>query len=141
MGPQVGRYICSHIPTEPKVERLKPHLQTNIWRLLKGVATQREIVRLTGLFRRTIRSFQQRFAADPANCSGVNTDSSRQTAAPRPPAEMPVVPPVATSKCEPHRAFVDAELRLGRNVTGIYQDLIDLHGLDGTYHSVKRFVA
>jgi hypothetical protein len=27
------------------------------------------------------------------------------------------------SRCEPHRAFIDAQLRLGRNATAIYQDL------------------
>lgn len=49
--------------------------------------------------------------------------------------------PLATSKCEPHRAFIDAQLRLGRNATAIYQDLVDLHGFDGAYNSVKRFCA
>ena len=56
---------------------LKPHLQTTIWTLLKGGATQREIERITGISRHTIRSYQQRFAADPANCPGVATRSPR----------------------------------------------------------------
>jgi len=65
---------------------LKPHLQTTIWTLLKGGATQREIERITGISRHTIRSYQQRFAAaDPANCPGVATDSPSQTAPPWPP--------------------------------------------------------
>jgi len=63
---------------------LKPHLQTTIWTLLKGGATQREIERVTGISRHTIRSYQQRFAADPANCPGVATDSPSQTAPPWP---------------------------------------------------------
>ncbi|MDD3787048.1 MAG: IS21 family transposase [Hydrogenophaga sp.] len=120
---------------------LKPHLQTTIWTLLKGGATQREIERITGISRHTIRSYQQRFAADPANCPGVATDSPSQTAPPWPPTGLPVSPPVATSRCEPHRTFIDAQLRLGRNATAIYQDLVDLHGFDGAYNSVKRFVA
>lgn len=120
---------------------LKPHLQTTIWTLLKGGATQREIERITGISRHTIRSYQQRFAADPANCPGVATDSPGQTAPPWPPTGRPVSPPVATSRCEPHRAFIDAQLRLGRNATAIYQDLVDLHGFDGAYNSVKRFAA
>ncbi|KRC04548.1 hypothetical protein ASE11_24405 [Hydrogenophaga sp. Root209] len=73
---------------------MKPHLQTTIWTLLKGGATQREIERITGISRHTIRSYQQRFAADPANCPGVATDSSSQTAPPRPPTDLPVSPPV-----------------------------------------------
>jgi transposase len=48
---------------------------------------------------------------------------------------------LSTSKCEPHRAFVDAQLRLGRNGMAIYQDLVDRHGFDGAYNSVKRFAA
>ncbi|CAN7614982.1 IS21 family transposase [Variovorax paradoxus] len=120
---------------------LKPHLQTTIWTLLKGGATQREIERITGISRHTIRTYQQRFAADPANCPGVATDPPSQTAPPWPPTSGPVAPPLATSKCEPHRAFIDAQLRLGRNATAIYQDLVDLHGFDGAYNSVKRFCA
>ena len=32
-------------------------------------------------------------------------------------------------------------MRLGRNATAIYQDLVDAHGFAGRYNSVKRFVA
>ncbi len=120
---------------------LKPHLQTTIWTLLKGGATQREIERITGISRHTIRSYQQRFAADPANCPGVATRSPSQTAPPWPPTGRPLSPPVVTSRCEPHRTFIDTQLRLGRNATAIYQDLVDLYGFDGAYNSVKRFVA
>lgn len=120
---------------------MKPHLQTTIWTLLKGGATQREIERVTGISRHTIRAYQQRFAADPANYPGVATDSGSQTAPPWPPTSRPVAPPLVTSKCEPHRAFIDAQLRLGRNATAIYQDLVDQHGFDGAYNSVKRFCA
>jgi len=47
----------------------------------------------------------------------------------------------STSKCEPYRAFIDAQLRLGRNAMAIYQDLVDLHGFEAAYNSVKRFAA
>lgn len=116
---------------------MKPHLQTTIWTLLKGGASQREIERLTGISRHTIRAYQQRFDAGPANCPGVAADPAGQTAPPRP----PVSPPAATSKCEPHRAFIEAQVRLGRNATAIYQDLVDRHGFDAAYNSVKRFIA
>lgn len=49
-------------------------------------------------------------------------------------------PPVAISKCEPHRSSIDEQLRLSRNATAIFQDLVDLHGFEGAYSSVKRFV-
>lgn len=57
-----------------------------------------------------------------------------------PPTCLPVSPPVAASRRERHRAFIDAQLRLGRNATAIYQDLVDLYGFDGAYNSVKRLV-
>ena len=43
--------------------------------------------------------------------------------------------------CEPHREFIEAQLRLKRNATAIYQDLVDQHSFGGQYNSVKRFVA
>jgi transposase len=116
-------------------------LQTTIWTLLQANASQREIERVTGISRHTIRTYQQRFAADAANCPGVATGpvarAAPQTAPPRPPACVPV----ATSLCEPWREFIEAQLRLKRNAMAIYQDLVDQHGFAGKYNSVKRFVA
>jgi transposase len=43
--------------------------------------------------------------------------------------------------CEPHRAFIEAQLKLGRNAMAIYQEMVDSHGFAGRYNSVKRFVA
>ena len=43
--------------------------------------------------------------------------------------------------CEVHREFIEAQLRLRRNATAIYQDLVDSHGYTGAYNSVKRFAA
>jgi len=125
------------------VNVLKPHLQITIWTLLKAGNSQREIERRTGISRHTIRSWAQRFAAgdDPPNCPGVDTDPvgdlAAQTAPPRPPG----LTGAASSFCEPHRAFIEAQLRLGRNAMAIYQELVDGHGFAGRYNSVKRFVA
>ena len=123
---------------------MKPHLQTTIWTLLKANASQREIERVTGISRHTIRAYQQRFATEQrANCPGVATGSAptvRQIAPPRPPALAATVP-VASSLCEPHREFIEAQLRLKRNAVAIFQDLVDTHGFAGQYDSVKRFVA
>ena len=54
---------------------LKPHLQTTIWTLLDAGASQREIERVTGIDRKTIRAYQKRFAAAAANSPGVATGS------------------------------------------------------------------
>ena len=55
----------------------------------------------------------------------------------------PPLPPApsrpSTSACEPHRAFIEAQLQLRRNFTAIYQDLVDQFGFTASYNSVKRF--
>jgi transposase len=45
------------------------------------------------------------------------------------------------SACEPHRAWIEAQVQLGRNAMSLYQDLVDAHGFAHHYNSVKRFVA
>ena len=132
---------------------MKPHLQTTVWTLLEAGASQREIQRVTGIDRKTIRGYQQRFAAAAAANSsrvatdypGVATDPAQQIPPPRPPAPAPPSAPTpvaataTASACEPHRGFIEAQLRLRRNAMAIYQDLVDLHGYTGAYNSVKRF--
>lgn len=139
---------------------MKPHLQTTIWTLLRAGNSQREIERRTGISRHTIRAWAKRFDAqadppEPANCPGVATDPAAgtpaQTAPPRPPTSTPATASAiganaqatsgTTSLCEPHRGFIEAQLRLSRNAMAIYQELVDSHGFAGRYNSVKRFVA
>ena len=120
---------------------LKPHKQTTIFTLLGLRKSQRDIERITGIDRKTIRSYQRRYEASQSNSPGVATDYCEQIPPPWPPTLSVAAPTLSTSKCEPHRAFIDAQLRLGRNAMAIYQDLVDLHGFDGAYNSVKRFTA
>lgn len=123
---------------------LKPHLQTTIWTLLRNNATQREIARVTGISRHTIRAYQKRFAAEGgALGSDAASDAPAQTAPPWPPARSLVAPAAASllSTCEPHRAFIEEQLKLNRNATAIYQDLVDRFGFGGAYNAVKRFAA
>ena len=120
---------------------LKPHKRTTIFTLLGLGKGQREIERITGIDRKTIRSYQRLYEAQRANSPGVATDPVDQIPPPWPPGATEATAPVASSKCEPYRAFIDAQLRLGRNAMAIYQDLVDRHGFDGAYNSVKRFAA
>ena len=120
---------------------LKPHKQTTIFTLLGLRKSQRDIERITGIDRKTIRSYQRQFEASRSNSPGVATDPPEQIPPPWPPTMVATAVTSTTSKCEPHRAFIDAQLRLGRNATAVYQDLVDLHGFDGAYNSVKRFAA
>jgi transposase len=73
-------------------------------------------------------------AAKPA--IEVSTDSGA-AAVPSPPA--PTRSPQA-SACETHRDFIEMSVRHGRNAMAIFQDLIDDHGFEARYASVRRFV-
>jgi len=114
---------------------LKPHLQTTILTLLEAGTSHRQIERVTRIDRKTIRAYSQRLTTERSNSPGVATGSEPQTPASRPPA----VVEHTVSACEPHRAFIEAQLRLKRNFMAIYQDLVDSHGFSGAYNSVKRF--
>ena len=70
--------------------------------------------------------------AKPASGEGVSTDLAG-------PSEVtPDHSPIA-SACEPHRDFIEAALRVGRNAKAIWQDLVTQRGFPGGYASVKRF--
>ena len=118
---------------------LKPNKKTTIQTLLARGASQREIARITGIDRKTIRKYQA--AVEPANSPGVATGSP-PAKEPSPSVQNPPPrPPAHTSACEPWREFIQAQLALKRNAMAIYQDLVDLHGFANGYNSVKRFVA
>jgi transposase len=114
---------------------LKPHLQTTLSTLLESNTSQRQIERVTGIDRKTIRKYHKQLDGLKANSSGVATGTPDQIPPPRPPA----VAKSTASICEPHRAFIQAQLRFKRNYMAIYQDLVDNHGFTGAYNSVKRF--
>jgi transposase len=117
------------------VNVLKPHLQTTVFTLLAAGKGLREIARITQIDRKTIRGLKRRFAAEQANSPGVATGSVGQIPPPWPPGPDRQ----STSACEPHRAFIQAQLGLRRNFTAIYQDLVDQFGFSASYNSVKRF--
>jgi transposase len=117
------------------VNVLKAHRQATVITLLAAGRTQREIERLTGINRKTIRAYQQKLDVEQANSPGVATGPAAQIPPPRPPASDKA----STSACEPHRAFIEAQVRFKRNFTAIYQDLVDQFGFTAGYNSVKRF--
>jgi len=114
---------------------LKPHLQTTLSTLLESNTSHRQIERVTGIDRKTIRKYHKQLDEFKANSFGVATGTPDQIPPPRPPAQAKLT----TSNCEPHRAFIEAQLRFKRNFMAIYQDLVDTHGFTGAYNSVKRF--
>ncbi|WP_396430146.1 IS21 family transposase [Limnohabitans sp.] len=127
---------------------LKPNQRATVYTLLERNTPRREIARITGIDRKTVRSYRTRWLAEISNSPGVaagsdpdpNTDAglvATQTPPPWPPAPASI----STSLCEVHREFIEAQLRLRRNATAIYQDLVDSHGFTAAYNSVKRFAA
>jgi len=131
---------------------LKPHLQATVKTLLGKGISQREINRKTGVDRKTIRKYdrldglpasQEDFPAKSPTGQEVATgleDESGQNPPPRPPAPENKLPKHARSACEPHREWIEQQVRLGRNATAIYQDLVERFGFNHRYNSVKRFV-
>jgi hypothetical protein len=135
------------------VNVLKLHLQATVATLLERGKTQREIHRLTGIDRKTIRKYERIYRARPAeadsNSPGVASGSAQgesQIPPPRPPAAVATaeadgcIPAHARSECERHRAWIEEQVRLKRNAQAIYQDLVDQFGFGARYNSVKRFV-
>jgi transposase len=137
------------------VNVLKPHLQGTVLTLISRGVTQREIHRVTGVDRKTIRTYARAAAAcaavtaanSPTLATGsaaVPTTAEVQIPRPRPPAIAEEEAPAADagparSACEPHRDWIEAQVRLRRNAVSIYQDLVDLRGFTHAYNSVKRF--
>lgn len=118
---------------------LKPHLQTTITTLLEAGNSHRQIERVTGIDRKTIRTYAKRIEELKANPCGVAAGTSEATPDQIPPPRPPAQIKETASNCEPHRAFIEAQLRFKRNYMAIYQDLVDNHGFTGAYNSVKRF--
>jgi len=78
--------------------------------------------------------------SEPKPAIEVSTDSGAPVPPPSPlPPSRPTRSPQA-SACEPHRDFIELSLRRGRNAMAIFQDLIEDHGFDARYASVRRFV-
>lgn len=67
----------------------------------------------------------------PASSEEVSTDPATQNSPSRSPT---------ASACEPYRDEIEQALRIGRNATAIYQDLVSQRGFTAKYASVKRFV-
>ena len=118
---------------------MKPNQRATVITLLERNTPQREIARITGIDRKTIRSYHARWLLDPSNSPGVAT-GSEAVATQIPPPWPPALVSTSSSLCEVHRVFIEAQLRLRRNATAIFQDLVDAHGYTGAYNSVKRFV-
>ncbi len=135
---------------------LKKQKQNDVLALVRAKISFREIEERLGIRRETASKYAQEAGlwqplSKPAAFREVATGSEIKTGQippPRPPdgtaldpPPMPAkIPAHARSACEPHRAFIESQIRLGRNAQAIYQDLVDQHAFTHHYNSVKRFV-
>lgn len=115
---------------------MKSHLRITIATLLANGASQHEIHRRTGVDRKTIRGYARQSGANSPMATG-SAQRLEQIPPPRPPAPLPRA---ASSACEPHRAWIEEQVALGRNAVAIYQELVERHEFTHRYNSVKRFV-
>jgi len=135
------------------VNVLKPHQKSSVLTLVEREVSQHEISRKTGVDRKTIRKLARAvglaLAGGEANSPMATGSDSLpgQIPPPRPPAgeavgsavSCPKLPAPARSACEAHRAWIEAQVHLGRNAMAIYQELVDRFGFAQRYNSVKRF--
>lgn len=139
---------------------LHSHKKAAIITLLANGVSQREIERKVRVDRKTIRKYARieesndQAGGDTSKSPGVATGfggSADQNPPPWPPAPGPPgstsglsreahsIPAHARSACEPHRLWIEEQVRLGRNAIAIYQDLVERFAFDHKYNSVKRF--
>ncbi|MBT4025331.1 MAG: IS21 family transposase, partial [Desulfobacula sp.] len=133
---------------------MKPEKRVTMVTLLKKNISQHEISRKVGIDRKTIRKYirQKNLGSLPENrdflpiadmvATGQVEDQS-QNPPPRPPVysvDTENIPFHARSACEPHRQWIEEQIRLGRNAMAIYQDLVERFNFNHKYNSVKRFV-
>ena len=139
---------------------LQPDKKAAIITLLTNGISQREIERKVRVDRKTIRKYarmvesNKAIGEDNSKSPKVATDSGEsvdQNPPPRPPVQEASVSASessddeysmlahARSACEPHRLWIEEQVRLGRNAVSIYQDLVERFAFEHKYNSVKRF--
>jgi len=120
---------------------LKHEKQAEIRALGRLGWSLRRIEDATGVRRETISRYLReagiairgpRQRGNPKAASQPPTDLERSTG----PGWSPRV-----SACEAYRELIEADLARGRHAMAIWQDLVDEHGFEAKYDSVKRFVA
>ena len=103
---------------------MKPNLRISIQTLLEAGKAQREIERVLGVDRKTIRRIQLESKSPgvaTGNCAEKAADRVEdpdQNPPPRPPAPKAVATP---SACEIRREWIESQVTLGRNAMSLYQ--------------------
>ena len=104
--------------------------------------SQRRIARELGIDRETVARYINLPGSGPKPATNAPTgsDSSKPANAPTGSVDHNTQISGPESQCEPFRKVIEDKLEGGLSRKRIYQDLIDEHGFDGSYYSVRRFV-
>lgn len=139
---------------------MKPNLQSTVITLIQHGVSQHEIHRKTGIDRKTIRKYAVvgglwpggEISNSPMATGSVMSGDQIPPPWPSGRGESEAaavvdgadqasrIPAHARSACEPHRVWIEEQVRLKRNAQAIYEELVDRHEFRHRYNSVKRFV-
>ena len=126
---------------------LKPNKKATIATLFENNVSQREIKKKSGIDRKTIRKYIKKLTKEDSDSKSPTKAEVATGSDENPPSRPPdqnksneKIPAHAKSACEPHRAWIEKQINLGRNAMAIYQDLVERFGFTNKYNSVKRFV-
>lgn len=107
--------------------RLSMALIHSIWTLHQSGHSNRKIAQLLGVDRDTVAKYIRQRQNPPNAPTGSETANSHQ--------------PGPASVCQPFLEVIRDKLDQGLSAQRIFQDLKHDHGFDGSYYSVRRFVA
>ena len=115
--------------------RLKMAQIDTIRNLHKSGHSNREIARVTGVHRDTVAKYVAGTGPDDSPTSEPNSSNQAEP-------DHRVSPPKNGPKnaCEPYRDVILDKLEQGLTGVRIYQDLVDDHGFEASYSSVRRFL-
>jgi transposase len=128
---------------------LKADKKSTIITLHKNGLSQNEIHKKTKIDRKTIRKYiKENLGSKSPTQDEVatgskleeNSDTPQKPLAEKQVPDKLESPKQARSACEPHREWIEEQVRLGRNAVSIYQDLVERYHFIHKYNSVKRFV-
>jgi len=114
---------------------LKVKKQETIQTLKERGWSERKIAEELGLNRRTVRRYGAKSASEvTAGKESTDSKSVSEVSAGK-------VAGISQSRCHGYRAKIEEKLEAGLSAQRIYQDIKREQGYEGSYESVKRFVA
>jgi len=121
---------------------LKVNQQEAIRTLKERGWSERKIAQELGLNRRTVRRYGAKCTTEvPAGNAGANPKCTSKVTTGKEDAVRGAKAGISRSQCQGYRGQIVEKLEVGLSAQRIYQDLKSEQGYEGSYESVKRFVA